>query len=474
MTMRRIAAALITIGALIVVSPQLASSGPKQRDYAGAQEDPARGVSYAGLERGAPGTPCEHIFEVKGSDDGRGGPICSHGPDPAPLGVDVREERPTEDIQANPVEAALSAVDCVDGGSSGKRIEAIYAVPSGKTNRYAQFASSFPVWAANVDTAFHTAAADTGGTRSVRWLTDGACNLIVRNVAIPATGDDSIGATVNELKKLGYNRTDRKYLVWMESNVFCGIATLYSDTNPASNNLNNGAAALYARVDTPCWGDPNESVEAHELIHTMGGVQASAPHATDGFHCTDERDVMCYSDAQGVVMEYLCPSLPEGYVDCNHDSYFNVTPGAGSWLASHWNVASSSWLTGTGGGPVSTTTTTTSPPSSTTTTTRPPSSTTTDTFSGSLLGKGKNRVVTLASGAGTLSATVQFTKSNSLAIGTPTLKLDVLKNNKVVKTVTGSSPLSISYPVGPGTWKVRITRQNLDVNYTLQVTYPTP
>ena len=42
-----------------------------------------------------------------------------------------------------------------------------------------------------------------------------------------------------------------------------------------------------------CWVD---TVAAHELLHTLGAVQASAPNATDYGHCTDEWDVMCYRD----------------------------------------------------------------------------------------------------------------------------------------------------------------------------------
>jgi len=181
---------------------------------------------------------------------------------------------------------------------------------------------------------------------------------------------------VSELKAKGYNRADRKYLIWADANVLCGVGSVYSDSRPGLNNLNNGYAAMFARVDAACWG----YAEGHELMHNLGSVQASAPHATSNGHCWDESDDMCYDDDGngGATMQTICAGRNGAFFDCNHDDYFYAgSPPVSNWLATHWNTFNSAWLlngplptvapppTDSGGGTSTSTT-------STTTTTRPP------------------------------------------------------------------------------------------------------
>ena len=167
------------------------------------------------------------------------------------------------------------------------------------------------------------------------------CQLSVAVAHLSASGDDSFSTTVSELKAQGYNRSDRKYLVWTDSDVLCGVGSLYSDTKPGTTNLNNGYAPMFARVDSACWN----YAEGHELMHTLGAVQGGAPHATSAGHCWDEPDEMCYDDGSGATMVTVCTGRNSALFDCNHDDYFyaGIPPG-GNWLATHWNTYSSSWL----------------------------------------------------------------------------------------------------------------------------------
>jgi hypothetical protein len=189
----------------------------------------------------------------------------------------------------------------------------------------------------------------------VHWVQDASCNPTIPEVEIPSTGDDTFDNTINELSKLGYNRPDRKYILWTDSEVYCGIATIYQDDDPEATNISNGLYPNYGRIDYGCWN----YAEGHELMHNLGGVQTTAPNATIHNHCTDESDEMCYADDLGVVMRNICPNVAQAPLeqsvlfDCNHDDYFYAgTPPSGSYLATHWNIATSSFLTGGGVPPV--------------------------------------------------------------------------------------------------------------------------
>src|SRR5205085_6609671 len=173
-------------------------------------------------------------------------------------------------------------------------------------------------------------------------------------VTVPAGSMASFGATISAVQALGYNLAGRKYLMWADATSLCGIASLYTNDSASQSNPNNGAYPQYARVDAGCWGfgdgSTGHSVEAHELLHTLGGVQGSAPHATTAGHCWDESDTMCYADGGGHAMVQVCPSAQEYLLDCNSDDYFSTYPEPGSYLAGHWDAADSRFLIGGGDG----------------------------------------------------------------------------------------------------------------------------
>ncbi|MGI9032947.1 MAG: hypothetical protein ACR2HY_04565 [Acidimicrobiales bacterium] len=371
--MRRLVITICTLAALAATMAGPATAAPGE-----PPRDPSRGLVYDGLRRSARTGACRGNFEVDDLHDRAGRALCTHGPDPAPPGVDVRKPQGTAaslpGMAPGGGTATASNLACDGDGTSGDRVQLLYVHASNVSDSYASLANSFQQWAANIDRSFSASAAETGGDRHPRFVQDPSCNAVVTDVAVSPTGDDDFSNTLRELRAKGFTRSDRKYVAWVDANKYCGIGQVYYDDSAGSGNASNGVSTVpgeLARIDNGCWGQSNP-VEAHELMHTLGGVQTSAPHATANNHCTDEYDRMCYSDGPGVNLSYPCPSSHEALFDCNHDDYFSTSPPAGSYLATHWNTANSAFLISAAG---SGTTTTTTLPTGTTTTTVPPSGT---------------------------------------------------------------------------------------------------
>jgi hypothetical protein len=423
----------------------------------------AQGVVWNGLVPDAP--QCEHGYGVSGSDE-----LCTHGPDPSDPAIDVTRHRSTDELVASLDEGTAattnSGVPCYGDGTSGNRVQVVYAHAADVPDRYASLAASLGAWVANVDAIYNESAAETGGVRHVRWVTDPGCGLVVQRVQLSTTGDDSYGNTVSELKSVGLARTDRKYLVWVDANVYCGISSLRADDSPGATNTNN-VGPSFGRVDSGCWGLKRSS-EAHELMHLLGGVQYTAPNTSGHGHCVDEYDRMCYSDDTGVTMNYVCASTTHDRLfDCNHDDYYSTNPAAGSYLATHWNTASSSFLEAVepySWSPNSTTSSTSSSTTSSTTTTSQPVAPTTSTWSGTLSRKVQSATYTRSLGAGTVTAEVSFTKARSITLSV------VNGSGIVVGRTSGPSVQRASVTVAAGSYTFTVDAGGSNAVYTLSVT----
>jgi len=309
----------------------------------------AHGLVYTGLRR-VRGGRCGSLYQVIVP----GAVRCTHGPDPSPAGIDVRKRRSLAELRATLRPSArfgkstATAVPCIGDGKAGDRIQAVYAHPAFAPDRFNQVAPLIRQWAAQVEETYERSAAETGGSRQIRWVTDSSCQLAIRDVVARS---DTIDHTILDLKIQQLTAHDRKYLVWMDANVLCGIGESYTDDRPTSDNYNDGPdriPGMIARIDEGCWGlyFLQGSVEAHELTHTIGAVLGHAPHATKYGHCTDQYDVMCYVDGPGTVLHDACPPSHQQLLDCNHDDYFSTAPTKGSWLATHWNTANNAFLVG--------------------------------------------------------------------------------------------------------------------------------
>lgn len=303
------------------------------------ESQPELGLIYDELEIETDRGPCEKLYSLPNAASvaaQRGlSEACTHGPDPAPAGVNVAQDAP---LVSN-AESSSGEIFCAGDGTSGPRVQAVYAVASDKTDRFSLVEPSIRTWAADIEVYFNTSAGETGEERHVKWVSTPDCELDIERVTLSETGDDSFGNTIRDLVNQGYTNNDRKYLVWTDANVYCGIAEMYIDDRPDQDNANN-RASLIARVDAGCWG----YAETHELGHTLGAVQLTSPNSSGYGHCVDEYDQMCYRDSSSTELVYPCANRSDKLLDCNHDDYFHTSPPPANYLANHWNVANSRFL----------------------------------------------------------------------------------------------------------------------------------
>jgi hypothetical protein len=240
------------------------------------------------------------------------------------------------------------APSCSGTGRDGNRVQVVYAVEQGQHDRYVILQSALQSFVADVDDTFALSSRESG--RRVRWVSDSACTPAIDHVVLPkgALSEPDMVVMKTALRELGYDEPGRKYLVLADAGELCGIGDVYRDDRPTQNNRNNGTAPMYARVDTPCWAVPpgGHSTPAHELMHMLGAVQPTAPHATAYGHCTDERDAMCYADGDGQRLRRVCAQPDdEQLFDCRRDDYFDPSPTpASAYLREHWNTADSRFL----------------------------------------------------------------------------------------------------------------------------------
>ncbi|NLT55565.1 MAG: hypothetical protein GXX79_13595 [Actinomycetales bacterium] len=332
--------------------------------------NPERGLVYRGLRRATKG-PCVGLFALGTTSD-----ECTHGPDAAPKGVDVDTRVPpvndpevaapggsdAEVAEAVAPDAELAAavtgaVPCDGDGVSGNRVEVLYVHPEG-TDRYATYLNSFRTWAAGIDTIYDESAKETGGSRHVRFVTetvDGTCVPTVANVTVSASAIGNFSSTNKELQAQGFNRRDRKYVIFADADVYCGIGSFAGDTTKGASNRSNFGPS-YGRSDSGCW---NATTAAHELGHNLGAVNNDSPNTTGSGHCVDEYDIMCYSDSPDYPsMVVKCNDRAgDSRLDCNHDDYYNTSPAPGSYLATSFNVADNVFLSVPGASVTTTTTT---------------------------------------------------------------------------------------------------------------------
>ncbi|MFV0318616.1 MAG: hypothetical protein ACK5O2_16840 [Microthrixaceae bacterium] len=284
------------------------------------------------------------------------------GADLGPRGV--AESEPVLSAATTEVSDAFAEV-CDGSGSDGFRVQPVYAYVGAAPSQAALDEIAAAIEDADRDLGY--SAERTGGERAVRWVTNSGspgCRVMVETARI-TTGATDFEALMDDLEAQGVvpqiGQGSVKHLVWTEGEILqpatpggprpstCGLGENYLDDKPLDpSNLNDNLWGTRAAIDDRCWGySGGGSVPLHELTHTLGAVQQSAPNYANGGHCDDEYDLMCY----GPGMRQVCPStmggrLSESMLDCNNDDYFDTDPVVGEYLCNRWNTSDSPYLEG--------------------------------------------------------------------------------------------------------------------------------
>src|SRR3989442_1209162 len=199
-----------------------------------------------------PTGPCREAFELRVRGVRRG---CTH-PDPAPTGVDIKTRDGAQERQLKMAAEAAAGfaaagtgtlIPCYGDGQSGNRVQVLYVSATNQPDRYATVAPSIPAWASAADDVFNLSAAETGSARHVRFVHDSACNLVISDARISPTAITDVAQMVAALESQGFNRTDRKYLVFADDTTYCGIAQVIDDDWPGQDNYSNGGYHAVSR-----------------------------------------------------------------------------------------------------------------------------------------------------------------------------------------------------------------------------------
>jgi hypothetical protein len=226
----------------------------------------------------------------------------------------------------------------------------VYAYPSDKSDNSATVVPMIRNAVRMMNGIFYDDAVRTGGTADLIVKCDASGQIDVPTFQL---GFVSAAATFGNIKSglvaAGYNDLKVKYLVLFDDNTafgtVAGMGQLFPDDSLQVNNMNNGVVTgtpMYAQYyKSPTGGVGTAAfVFAHELGHTLGAVQNSAPNTTGAAHCIDGAAIMCYDDGGPFAGSYTNTDCtgPGISFDCDNDDYFHRCPPVGSYLSTRWNI----------------------------------------------------------------------------------------------------------------------------------------
>lgn len=247
-------------------------------------------------------------------------------------------------VRAAPADGGLdvtpAAPTCATDTSTEYHSLVIYARASNDLDRYNQMLPTIRSMVNNTNGHLREEGAIFNVPINYRFACVGGL-VEVRNEALPTSmSSASFSSIVQDLQSKGYTSRRIKYVVWYDDTGACSCAGqghIYNDDSASVNNYNNGNPSAVPMFGVT-FGYSDYTTMMHEHGHNLGAVQHSAPDASGGYHCNDGQDIMCYADG-GPTSNYVSSVCAQERFDCGHDSYFHPYPAAGSWLATHWNLA---------------------------------------------------------------------------------------------------------------------------------------
>lgn len=280
---------------------------------------------------------------------------AADGPLPSSPAVDAL-------LADGPFCGAERAGDAPGAADDTPHIKAVYAYASDVGDRFGLFGSAIQQYtkaaAAKVAlTSDKTLRLDRGSTCGTAFL-DIQTVALGHSVAAYATR-----SVLDDIQSRLPDRPGVNYLVFVDFALpvlTAAAGTWARDDSPwATNVANVGAHSRYAYLEgggADFFGSEQLASQyadqvLHEVLHTLGAVQPSAPHFSGGAHCYEIYDVMCYTPKDGTPDVFLrnceiigAPPNPGKPLDCGADDYFNPSPAPGSYLAAHWNLYDSGFL----------------------------------------------------------------------------------------------------------------------------------
>ena len=255
-----------------------------------------------------------------------------------------------------------STDDTANASHSGARVKVVYAYAQGEPSRFSAYRDMIQ---GDIATISDWVASSSGGQRTIRFDTGTSCGpayVDIVSVQLPRTRATYTGApsraalVMTDVKNALSGMTgSRNFLVYADNlyanDYVLGSAQLPEDDSPGASNYAN-VGGLGAVI----WGDGASDFIAerlttvlHEVSHTLGAVQDSAPNSTLGGHCTQMEDVMCYPDGAprgtpGDLVNACAATAPILPYECGMDDYFNPAPPPGSYLDTHWNLYNSRFM----------------------------------------------------------------------------------------------------------------------------------